>query len=206
MHPWCRLEYFLVINKRPASNIQPHGKTDTTEIHDHQRNNAQRALNAHVWYHCTGSLPTTQENQWRVQRRCAIIWYSNNQSLFVIVFGQKQIVIFKFCQKLRLNFMRTRIWSWKHFLLTSRVQRRAPYMCRCARLLRLLRCILQRSATYTDFLNFCRTDGHCWASTFAAWHLNKRQYVDFGFVIEEKMGSERQCVYRRWLYTIPSRC
>ena len=51
VHPWCRLEYFLVINKRPASNIQPHGKTDTAEMHEHQRNNAQRALNAHVWYH-----------------------------------------------------------------------------------------------------------------------------------------------------------
>ena len=51
VHPWCRLEHFLVINKRPASNIQPHGKTDTAEMHEHERNNAQRALNAHVWYH-----------------------------------------------------------------------------------------------------------------------------------------------------------
>ena len=51
VHPWCRLEYFLVINKRPASNIQPHGKTDTAEIHKHQWNNAQCALNAHVSYH-----------------------------------------------------------------------------------------------------------------------------------------------------------
>ena len=51
VHPWCRLEYFLFINKRPASNIQPHGKTDTAEMQEHQRNNAQRALNAHVWYH-----------------------------------------------------------------------------------------------------------------------------------------------------------
>ena len=51
VHPWCRLEHFLVINKRPASNIQPHGKTDTAEMHEHERNNAKNAFNAHVWYH-----------------------------------------------------------------------------------------------------------------------------------------------------------
>ena len=80
VHPWCRLEYFLVINKRPASNIQPHGKTDTAEMHEHQRNNAQRALNAHVWYHWLSNNNTRKPMASTIEVSDYLIFksYSNN--------------------------------------------------------------------------------------------------------------------------------
>ena len=119
VHPWCRLEHFLVINKRPASNIQPHGKTDTAEMHEHERNNAQRALNAHVWYHWLSNNNTRKPMASTTDVSNYLIFKYHSNYIQIIysycsfLFSVKSRLLFllKFCQKPMSNFMYILIWS-----------------------------------------------------------------------------------------------